>query len=75
MYMNSTCQEYHCSLHKTEEGPVLMSHFTYQIVTKRVQSRKVSSEISLCVHGGFIHLMYSACQECRNPLHKKGDQW
>ena len=44
--------------------PAESSHLDSQIVVKRVQSRIVSSQVSLCVHEGLFLSMYSACQEC-----------
>ena len=53
-----------------------MSQLDSQLTkAERVQSRMVSSLVSLCVHEGLSLLMYSACQECQCSLHKtEGDQ-
>ena len=44
--------------------PAEISHLDSQTVAKRVQSRMVSSQVSLCVHEGLFLSMYSAYQEC-----------
>ena len=41
-----------------------ITHLDSQTVVKRVQSRMVSSQVSLCVYEGLFLSMYSASQEC-----------
>ena len=55
---------------------VEMSQLDSQLTkAKRVQSKMVSSQVSLCVHEGLYLLMYSAYQECQCSLKKtEGDQ-